>query len=235
MTISGRMALSAAPVHLLVDHHLPEDSVAMDVMVVAARRTGCPVVTTGAIHYAASRQARLAQALAALRCREDLDHAAGHLMPAPTAHLRCRAEMQQALARYPGVLEATIELGHALVIDLDELRPELPGAPTPRDFTEDAWLHYLAERACTARYGDRDDPSAGDAWRQPDHELTVIAELGMAGYFLIVRNLPVRHRPRDLVPRPRFGGQFPGLLRTADHVGQRPAARRPAVRAVPIE
>ncbi|MCX5355524.1 error-prone DNA polymerase [Streptomyces mirabilis] len=173
----------------LVDHHLPEDSVANDVMVVAARRTGCPVIATGAVHYATPRQARLAQTLAALRRREDLEHAAGHLMPAPTAHLRSHAEMQQALARYPGVLEATIELGLALVLDLDELRPELPGFPTPRGFTEDSWLRYLAERACAARYGDRDDPSAAAAWRQLDHELTVVAQLGMAGYFLIVHDI----------------------------------------------
>ncbi|WP_331727709.1 error-prone DNA polymerase [Streptomyces sp. NBC_01176] len=173
----------------LVDHHLPEDSVANDVMVVAARRTGCPVIATGAVHYAAPRQARLAQTLAALRRREDLEHAAGHLMPAPTAHLRSRDELQQVFARYPGVMEATIELGRNLVIDLDELRPELPGFPTPRGFTEDSWLRYLAERACTARYGERDEPSAAAAWRQLDHELKIIKQLSMAGYFLIVHDI----------------------------------------------
>ncbi|GGL15606.1 PHP domain-containing protein [Streptomyces flaveus] len=169
----------------LVDHHLPQDSVAMDVMVVAARRTGCPLVATGAVHYAAPRQARLAQALAALRRREDLDHAAGHLMPAPTAHLRSRAEMHQALARYPGILETTVELGHALVIDLDELRPQLPDFDVPASHTPDTWLRRLAEEGCTRRYGPRADPAAAAAWRQLDHELTVIADLGMSAYFLI--------------------------------------------------
>jgi error-prone DNA polymerase len=173
----------------LVDHHLPEDSVANDVMVVAARRVGCPAVASGAVHYAAPHQARLAQALAALRRREDLEHAAGHVMPAPTAHLRSRAEMEQVLARYPGVLETTLELGRTSVIDLDELRPELPGFPTPDGFTEDSWLHYLASRACAERYGERTDPTAAAAWRQLDHELGVIAELGMAGYFLIVHDI----------------------------------------------
>ncbi|RZB13735.1 PHP domain-containing protein [Streptomyces sp. F001] len=175
----------------LVDHALPEDSVADDVTVVAARRVGVPVVATGAVHYAAPRQARLAQALAALRRRETLDRAAGHLMPAPTAHLRSYAEMQRRLARHPGVLETTLELGRACVIDLDELRPQLPGFPNPDGFTEDSWLRYLAERACTARYGDRDTPDSETraAWRQLDHELGVIGELGMAGYFLIVHDI----------------------------------------------
>ncbi|MFF4257887.1 error-prone DNA polymerase [Streptomyces sp. NPDC001663] len=175
----------------LIDHHLPEDSVAGDVTVVAARRLGLPVVATGAVHYAAPHQARLAQALTALRRRETLDRAAGHLMPAPTAHLRSYAEMAKRFARYPGVLETTVELGHSWVIDLGELRPQLPGFPTPAGFTEIAWLRYLAERACAARYGDRDDPSpeAVAAWKQLDHELSVIAELDMAGYFLIVHDI----------------------------------------------
>ncbi|MFC9916477.1 error-prone DNA polymerase [Streptomyces sp. NPDC127197] len=175
----------------LVDHHLPEDSAANDTLFVAARRVGIPVVATGAVHYAAPRQARLAQALAALRRREPLQQAAGHLMPAPTAHLRSHAEMAQWLARYPGALETTLELGRASVIDLDELRPQLPGFPTPDGFTEDSWLRYLAERACTARYGDRDDVDSETraAWKQLDHELGVISELGMAGYFLIVHDI----------------------------------------------
>ncbi|WP_405824458.1 error-prone DNA polymerase [Streptomyces sp. NBC_00838] len=173
----------------LVDHHLPEDSVANDVTAVAAHRLGLPVIATGAVHYAAPRQARLAQAVAALRRRETLQDAAGHLMPAPTAHLRSHTEMAGRLARYPGVLEATLELGRSLVVDLDELRPELPGVPVPAGYDEDRWLRRLAERACTARYGERDDPGAARAWRQLDHELAVIAQLGMAGYFLIVHDI----------------------------------------------
>jgi error-prone DNA polymerase len=175
----------------LIDHALPEDSVANDVTVVAARRVGIPVVATGAAHYATPRQARLAQALAALRRRQTLERAAGHLMPAPTAHLRSYTEMQRTLARYPGVVESTLELGRTCVIDLDELQPQLTGFPTPAGFTKDSWLRCLAERACTARYGDRDepDPETRAAWRQLDHELHIISELGMAGYFLIVHDI----------------------------------------------
>ncbi|MFE7173683.1 error-prone DNA polymerase [Streptomyces sp. NPDC057616] len=175
----------------ITDHHLPQDSVAADVTVVAARRLALPVVATGAVHYAAPRQARLAQALAALRRRETLDRAAGHLMPAPTAHLRSYAEMRRGLARHPGVLETTLELGRSCVIDLGGLRPQLPGFPTPPGFTENSWLRYLAERACAARYGERDAPSpeVAAAWKQLDHELGVIGELDMAGYFLIVHDI----------------------------------------------
>lgn len=176
----------------LVDHRLPEDSVAADAMWVAARRAGVPVVATGAVHYAAPRQARVAQALTALRRRETLDRAAGHLMAAPTAHLRPRAERAAFLSRYPGVADATVALGRACVIDLGELRPELPEFAVPAGHTQDSWLKDRAEAACAGRYGPRADPGAGAAWRQLDHELDLVAGLGLAGYFLIVHDI-VRH------------------------------------------
>lgn len=176
----------------LVDHRLPEDSVAADAMWVAAHRVGVPVVATGAVHYAAPRQARVAQALIALRRRETLDRAAGHLMAAPTAHLRPRAERAAFLSRYPGVADATVALGRACVIDLGELRPELPEFAVPAGHTQDSWLRDRAEVACADRYGPRTDPGAGAAWRQLDHELDLVAGLGLAGYFLIVHDI-VRH------------------------------------------
>ncbi|MGQ4717028.1 error-prone DNA polymerase [Streptomyces anulatus] len=176
----------------LVDHRLPEDSVAADAMWVAARRAGIPVVATGAVHYAAPRQARVAQALTALRRRETLDRAAGHLMAAPTAHLRPRAERAAFLSRYPGVADTTVALGRSCVIDLGELRPELPEFAVPAGHTQDSWLRDRAEAACVGRYGPRVDPGAGAAWRQLDHELDLVAGLGLAGYFLIVHDI-VRH------------------------------------------
>ncbi|MEO3976885.1 error-prone DNA polymerase [Streptomyces sp. CAU 1734] len=170
----------------LTDHHLPLDSLRNDATYTAARRTGCAVVATGAVHCAHPGQARLTQALTALRRRQTLADAAGHLMPAPTHHLRSGAEMARALTRYPGVLETTLDLGRQTAIDLTRLRPELPGFPTPEGHDEDSWLRHLAETACTRRYGERTDPGAAVAWRQMDHELTMIIAVGMSGYFLIV-------------------------------------------------
>ncbi|MEL3948787.1 error-prone DNA polymerase [Streptomyces sp. LNU-CPARS28] len=175
------------PEHLhaeLIDHALPTDTPRNDALHTAARRLGLSVVASNAVHYARPRDARLAQALTALRRREDLDHAAGHLPPAPTAHLRAPGDMARRLARYPGVREATLELGRACSIDLAELRPELPGFPAPPGHTEMSYLRELAVRAAERRYGPR--AGAHTAWIQLEHELTVIDRLEMAGYFLIV-------------------------------------------------
>jgi error-prone DNA polymerase len=175
----------------LVDHRLPADGPRNDALVAAAHRLGTEVVATGAVHYARPGQARLAQALTALRRNESLERAAAHLPAAPTAHLRSGAEMRRLFARYPGVVESTVALGRELTIDLAGLHPELPGAEVPAGHTEDSWLRHLAERAAATRYGPRHraDTQIVRAWRQLDHELGVIEQLGMAGYFLIVHDI----------------------------------------------
>ncbi|MBB1259819.1 error-prone DNA polymerase [Streptomyces alkaliterrae] len=175
----------------LIDHRLPEDSPRNHTLFAAARRTGVRTVASGAVHYAAPRQARLSQALAALRRREDLERAAGHLHPAPTAHLRSGAEMAAWLERFPGVREATLALGEECALDLSALRPRLPGFPVPDGHAEDSWLRRLVQAAGVERYGPPpgDNPSAREAWRQLEHELGIIGQLGMAGYFLIVHDI----------------------------------------------
>jgi error-prone DNA polymerase len=76
-------------------------------------------------------------------------------MPAPTAHLRSGTEMAGLLARHPGVLETTTALGEACVVDLAELRPELPGFLVPHGHTEASWLRHLAEQVVEFGAGPR--------------------------------------------------------------------------------
>ncbi|SFF32797.1 error-prone DNA polymerase, DnaE-like [Actinacidiphila alni] len=182
----------------LIDHRLPVDTPRNDAMFVAARRTGSGIVASGAVHYATPAQARLAQSLTALRRVETLDQAAGHLMAAPTAHLRGGAEMEERLARYAGVFADTVELGRSCVLNLAELRPELPVFPVPSGHDDDSWLRELAGRGCTRKYGPRGAPAAAKAWQQLDHELAVITERRMAGYFLTVHDIVDFARRRNI-------------------------------------
>ena len=196
--VFGRSHLHAE----LIDHRLPEDTLRNHALFAAARRTGVRVVASGAVHYAAPRQARLAQALTALRRREDLATAAGYLHPAPTAHLRSGAEMASRLTRFPGVREDTLALAEDCVLQLDALKPQLPGFPVPVGHSENSWLRHLVHAAATERYGPSPGGSTGStsqrAWRQLEHELGIINGLGMAGYFLIVHDIVAFARRADI-------------------------------------
>jgi error-prone DNA polymerase len=60
------------------------------------------------------------------------------------------------------------------------------------------WLRELASRGATRRYGPRHAERTPGAWRQIDHELDMIEQLGFPGYFLIVWDIVEFCRRADI-------------------------------------
>ena len=166
----------------LWDHGQPLDGPRCDALAEMAMRAGVEVVATNNVHRATPGEHRLATAFAAVRARRSLDEIDGWLPAAGSAHLRSGAEQQRRFARYPGAVEATIEVARACAFDLALVAPALPPFPCPDGLDEIGFLARLVEDGATRRYGERPGP----AWDQIDHELSVIGQLGFAGYFLIV-------------------------------------------------
>jgi error-prone DNA polymerase len=170
----------------LWDHGDPLDSARNDVLVRLADRAGVEVVATNNVHYATPARRRLATALAAVRARSSLAELDGWLPAGAGAHLRSGFEQAARLARYPGTVERAAEVGRVLAFDLELVAPRLPDFPVPPGHTEMSWLRALAEQGATRRYGPRDAERARGAWRQIDHELATVEQLGFPGYFLVV-------------------------------------------------
>ncbi len=184
----------------LWDHGDPLDGARNDALAALAVRRGVGLLATNNVHYAVPSRRRLATALAAVRSRRSLADVDGWLPGGGGAHLRSGAEQARRFARYPGVTDAAAELGRACAFDLRLVAPDLPPYPCPDGLDEMAFLRRLVEEGAGRRdrYGPRptDGPGtagevSGDsfgarAWRQIDHELTVIEALGFPGYFLIV-------------------------------------------------
>jgi error-prone DNA polymerase len=170
-------------------HHDPGDDERNDLLARLAALADVGVVATGNVHFAVPAQARLAQALAAIRARRSLADMDGWLAAAGTAYLRSGREMAALLRRYPGVLERTAALGRELAFDFRVIAPDLPGAPVPSGHTEASWLRELVARKAPARYGPPGDERVPGAYRQIDRELEVIERLRFPGYFLIVHDI----------------------------------------------
>jgi error-prone DNA polymerase len=175
-------------VELSIGNH-PADDERNDVLAELAGQAGVGVIATGNVHYAAPQDARLAQALAAIRARSSLDDMDGWLAAAGGGYLRSGAEMAVRLARYPGVRERTAELAADCAFDFHVIAPRLPDYPVPPDHTEESWLRELTARKAPGRYGDRNAERVPGAYAQIDRELDVIGLLGFPGYFLIVHDI----------------------------------------------
>jgi error-prone DNA polymerase len=173
----------------LTSHDQPEDDERNDALYELATSTGTTVIATGNVHYASPRDAKLAQALAAIRARRSLDEMDGWLAASGTAYLRSGAEMSRRLRRYPGVRQQTARLAADCAFGFHVIAPRLPDFPVPSNYTEATWLRHLVDVKAPERYGPPHAERIGGAYAQIERELEVIVSLGFPGYFLIVHDI----------------------------------------------
>jgi error-prone DNA polymerase len=175
-------------VELTIGNH-PADDERNDALAGLAAAAGVGVIATSNVHHAAPQDARLAQALAAIRARSSLDDMDGWLAAAGGGFLRSGQEMTARLQRYPGVMAQTVELAAECAFDFHVIAPRLPDFPVPGRHSEDSWLRELTARKAPGRYGPRGGERVPGAYAQIDRELEVIGQLGFPGYFLIVHDI----------------------------------------------
>ena len=173
----------------LIDHDQPADDERNDALYELAMRAGIEVVASNNVHYAAPSQARLAQALAAIRARRSLDDMDGWLPASGAAYVRSGEEMADRLARFPGVLTRTVGLARECAFGFEVIAPRLPDWPVPDGYTEASWLRKLVADKATDRYGFPGAELVPGAYRQIARELDVIENLGFPGYFLIINDI----------------------------------------------
>ncbi len=147
------------------------------------------LVASTAAHYAAPRNRPLATAMAAVRARTSLDALDGWLPAWSGQHLRSGAEVAARFRRYPHAVSAAARLGTELAFPLRLVAPKLPPFPVPDGVGDEmSYLRQLTYAGARTRYGPP-GPATDRAYRQLEHELAIIDELGFPGYFLVVWEL----------------------------------------------
>jgi error-prone DNA polymerase len=167
----------------------PGDDERNDLLAGLAAAAGVGVVASGNVHYATPARARLAETLAAIRARRSLTEMDGWLPASGAAYLRSGAEMSHRLRRFPGVQQRTVELATECAFSFGDLAPKLPDFPVPDGYDEMSWLRALVAEQAPKRYGPPGAEWQAGAYRQLEHELTVIGQLGFPGYFLLVHDI----------------------------------------------
>ena len=215
-------------------HHDPGDDERNDLLAALAALADVGVVATGNVHFAAPAQARLAQALAAIRARRQpgrpgrLAGRGGHGLPA------VGTGDGRAAAALPGRAGADRGAGPRVRVRLPGDRAEPARRPRPG---------RPHRGVLAARAGGAEGPGAVRAARRRARARRVRADrpgTRRDRAAELPRLLPDRARHRRVlrarehpVPGPGFGGQLGGLLRDRHHQ-RRPGLAPPAVRAVPV-
>ena len=173
----------------LWDHATPLCSTRNDALARLGLERDLMLVATNDVRYANHAQRNLATALAAVGHRRSLDEHDGWLPAAAAAHLRSGDEQAKRFGRFPGVLDATIEIAEQCAFDLQLVAPNLPPYPCPDGHDEMSWLRELTRRGAHRRYGSPADEMVPGAYAQLDRELDMIDSLGFPGYFMIVADI----------------------------------------------
>ncbi len=151
-----------------------------------AARLGVPTVATGNVHAHSQARARLQDVFVAIREHTTLD-ASEPLRRGNHAHVLSTPQAMAArFSDHPEAVAETQLLAETLTFDLSsDLGYRYPGA-------EDASAGRALAEVCSARFDERYPRGSShhaEAKARLEEELRVIEELGLAGFFLLHRDL----------------------------------------------
>jgi error-prone DNA polymerase len=146
-----------------------------------------PLVATNGINYATSYEREVMDLLTSIRHHRTLDTAGRLLSPNAERHLRSPREMQELFHDLPEAITNTTELSARLTYKMSDLGYRFPSYPVPDGSSMQVFLEKRVEQGVRKRYlPKRDSGLFEKAQRQARHELALIGQLELAGYFLIV-------------------------------------------------
>ena len=149
-----------------------------------------PVVATNGVRYATDKDREILEVLTTIRNHTSLDKAGRLLGFNSSRFLHPGKEMAALFRDIPEAIANTRIVSDRLDFTLDNLGYEFPHYPVPGSDTMDSFLKKRVGEGVMKRYGSAAKQNLlAKARAQVEHELTLIAKLGFAGYFLIVWDL----------------------------------------------
>jgi len=156
-----------------------------------ARASGISILATNDVHYHTPARRPLQDVMTAIRHKTTVA-AAGHLLAANAErYLKPPETMVHLFARWPHAIIATREVADRCQFSLDELAYEYPEEIHPDGMTPQAFLEAETWKGTQWRYPvDETDAGLPDAVRETlERELALIGKLGLARYFLTIKDI----------------------------------------------
>ncbi len=155
-----------------------------------------PLIATNDVLYHVHERRPLQDVLTCVREKTTIDKAGRKLEANAERHLKPAHEMARLFADYPEALQETIGFADRIVFSLDDLKYQYPDEPVPPGRTAQEHLEYLTWAGTYQYFPDGID----DATRNTLHkELTLIAKLNYAHYFLTVHDIVHYARSQEIL------------------------------------
>jgi error-prone DNA polymerase len=164
----------------------PNDAVRLQHLADLATAEKIPTVATNDVLYHAPQRRILQDVLTCIRKGCTIDTAGFHRERSADRHLKPPAEIARLFARHPAAVARTLEITDRCRFSLDELRYQYPTETKIPGQTPQQALETLTWDGAARVYPDGLPDAVA---RQLHHELTLIAELDYAPYFLTVHSI----------------------------------------------
>ncbi|HEX2236549.1 MAG TPA: DNA polymerase III subunit alpha [Actinomycetota bacterium] len=168
----------------LQDHGIPVQKQLNDELVAIGRELGIAWVATNDSHYTHKDDAAAHDVLLCINTGSELSEPNRFKFDSEEFYVKTPAEMQERFARWPGACERTLEVAERCDVTIGMGNLLLPRFEVPAGHTLESYLEELTVAGLRRRYG----VVTEEIERRMRYELGVIAEMGFAGYFLVVQD-----------------------------------------------
>ncbi len=180
----------------LQEHNIPELSAINKKLLEWGPRYQLRYVATNDVHYVRREDAKPHDLLLCIQTGKVVNEPNRLRMSDPSYYLKSREEMAQLLGEIPGALENTLLIAERCSVDLEPKGYHLPPFEVPAGYDAESYLRHLCDMGLHWRYGSRAEKP--EIRSRLEHELGIIHAMGFDTYFLIVWDLCMAARRRDI-------------------------------------
>ncbi len=183
----------------MMDHGLEEQKKVNDSLKRLSARSGVKLIATNDVHYIQKKDFEAHKILIRINTNKDENddlHYTGN------EYLRTFEEMQQLFPDTPEALSNTVEIADKIEEFDIHHSVMLPVFPTPPEFSNDfEFMKHLTWEGAHMRFGELNKETT----ERIEFELSVIENMGFAGYFLIVQDFIAKAREMGVLVGPGRG------------------------------
>jgi DNA polymerase-3 subunit alpha len=178
----------------LQDHGFPEQKPLNEILLKLGRDNGIDVVASNDCHYHEQGDAQAQLALTCIAAGRTYDEMKRIHHGSDQIYLKSAAEMQHRFRHVPEAAKNTLKVAEMTAGTCSPTqKPMLPRFPLPEGQSEEAWFEKLAREGLDKRLEEHAARGQAVTDRKPyddrlELECKVIAQMGFAGYFLIVQD-----------------------------------------------
>ena len=198
------------------DHGLAEQKAILPSLVRLAEECDLPLVATNDCHYLRRRDAETQAILMCIQTNTTVDAGRPTAFATDEFYVKDTNEMEMIFRKYPEAIANTARIAERCEVDFDFSTTYLPKFPCPAGVSAVEHLRSLAYRGLETRIANGhitfDQYSRETYDERMEYELSVIAQMGYADYFLIVQDYVSYAKSKDIPVGPGRGSGAGSLV-----------------------